>query len=300
MPRPVDALTIEGFQSGFERIDDVGLHFWYGGSPDGPPVLLWHGFMETSYCWRHVAAMLAQAGCCVLIPDMRGYGDSDKPEGEAGYDARSLAEEFRALVARLGFGKGLRLTIAAHDMGAPAALLWAADHSAEIGTLLYIDEPVLIGDVVRALVAYTPEATRFGSLFWWLLPYAPGAAEKIIVGNERGWLEWFHEFGRSTISPGTLDEYHRTFRGNEGVLGALGVYRAGFRSIEQTEPLIANKIRVPVIAVGGKAGLGEHVGAMMALVAADVQSVVIEDCGHFAPEDRPDEIARLILSAVTN
>jgi len=66
---------------------------------------------------------LANAGLAVLAPDMRGYGDSDKPQGALGYDARALAEEFRALVRQIGFGAGQSITLVAHDMGAPPALL---------------------------------------------------------------------------------------------------------------------------------------------------------------------------------
>jgi pimeloyl-ACP methyl ester carboxylesterase len=289
---------IDGLTSRSTNVGGVTLHHWSGGDPNGVPVLLWHGFVETSYAWRGVAPKLIEAGCCVLIPDMRGYGDSDKPEGTDGYDARSLAEEFRALVAAVGFGGGRPIVLAAHDMGAPAALIWAADHPAEVAALVYIDEPVMLGEVIRGLISYTPESTAFGSLWWWLLPLAKGAAETIIVGNERSWLEWFYEFGHSNPPARVIDEYLRTFCGQEGVMGALGVYRAGFRSIEQTDPLAANKISVPVTAVGGAKSLGAQVGAMVAMVASDVTSVTIEGAGHFTLEDQPEQLAQLILDAV--
>ena len=64
-------------------------------------MLLWHGFLSTSLEWRRVMPPLAQAGYAVLVPDMRGYGDSDKPPGTAGYDGRAQAEEFRALVRQI-------------------------------------------------------------------------------------------------------------------------------------------------------------------------------------------------------
>src|ERR1700722_2194222 len=83
--------------------------------------------------------ILAAAGYAVLAPDMRGYGDSDKPAGTAGYDGRALAGEFRALVHLLGFGAGQPLLIAAHDMGAPPALLWAADFPDEVRGLFYME-----------------------------------------------------------------------------------------------------------------------------------------------------------------
>ena len=121
---------IPGLESENVTFNGIRLHYWVGGEPAGPPVLLWHGFLTTGRCWRHVAPALVDAGCAVLVPEMRGYGDSDKPAGVAGYDGRALAEEFRALVGQIGFGGGRPLTLVAHDMGAPPALLWAADHPA--------------------------------------------------------------------------------------------------------------------------------------------------------------------------
>lgn len=92
--------TIPGFRSETAAVDGVRLHYWIGGAPGGRPVILWHGFLGTGYAWRDVAPALADAGLSVLVPDMRGYGDSDKPDGAYGYDARALADECRALVAR--------------------------------------------------------------------------------------------------------------------------------------------------------------------------------------------------------
>jgi pimeloyl-ACP methyl ester carboxylesterase len=70
---------ITGFRSAFAIVGGVRLHYWIGGVPDGQPVILWHGFLSTAYAWRYVGPALADAGHSVLIPDMRGYGDSDKP-----------------------------------------------------------------------------------------------------------------------------------------------------------------------------------------------------------------------------
>jgi pimeloyl-ACP methyl ester carboxylesterase len=109
------AAPIAGFRSETATVDGVKLHYWIGGAPEGQPVILWHGFLSTGYAWRDVAPALAEAGLSVLVPDMRGYGDSDKPAGTDGYDARSLAEECRKLIARIGFGHGRALIHAAAD-----------------------------------------------------------------------------------------------------------------------------------------------------------------------------------------
>jgi pimeloyl-ACP methyl ester carboxylesterase len=294
------AAAIPSFRSETISVDGVRLHYWLGGDSDGPPVVLWHGFLSTGYAWRDVAPRLADAGLAVLIPDMRGYGDSGKPEGNKGYDARALAEEARALIAELGFGKGKPLIHAAHDMGALPALIWCADHVQEVGALLYIEAPVMLGAVLRKIIAYTPEAMAKGSMWWWILPLAPGVPERLVVGNERAFLTWFYEGATAkpdAIGPQVVDEYLRTFAGRDGVLGSMGIYRAAFTSIEQTEPLMKAKVTVPVVAMGGaKGGLGAKVGEMVKMVAEHVDVVTLPDCGHFLPEECPDEVARRILA----
>lgn len=295
-------LPIEGFTSGTETIGGVRLHYWLGGDPQGQPIVLWHGFLSTSYAWREVAPALAIAGYSVLIPDMRGFGDSDKPDGTDGYDARSLAEECRALVTKIGFGSGKPIIHAAHDMGALPALIWASDHATEVAGLLYIEAPVMLGDVLRQIIIYTPEAMAHGSMWWWILPLAPGVPESLIVGNERAFLTWFYE-GAFVARPevftsAVVDEYLRTFSGREGVLGSMGIYRAAFTSIEQTEPLTKAKITVPVMAIGGEKGLGSKVGAMVSRVAENVEATVLSGYGHFLPEECPEAVIKSILTMV--
>jgi pimeloyl-ACP methyl ester carboxylesterase len=292
---------IDGFTSETEQVGGVRLHYWRGGDPAGPPVLLWHGFLASGYVWRKVMPALAQAGCAVLAPDMRGYGDSDKPAGDIGYDGQALAEEFRALAQQIGFGDGRPLTLVAHDMGAPPALLWAAAHPEDVLGLVYIEVPVMLPEVLTRIIAYTPEAMAKGSMWWWILPLAPGVAERLIVGNERAFLTWFYDRDQETkeATADAVDEYLRTFSGREGVLGALGVYRTAFTTIEQTTPLTHSKVKVPIIALGGTRGAnGENVRKMAQLVAEDVGGGAIEGCGHFVPEERPDVIVRHVLELI--
>jgi pimeloyl-ACP methyl ester carboxylesterase len=301
--RPLQAAQVPGFSSETASVNGMQLHYRLGGNPAGPPVLLWHGFLGTSYSWRKVMPMLAEAGCAVLVPDMRGYGDSDKPGGVDGYDGRALAEEFRALARQIGFGHGRPLILAAHDMGAPPALLWAAAHPEEIAGLLYLDEPVMLAEVLKSLISYTPQIASSGGLWWWTLALAPGVPERLMVGQERAFLSWFYE--RVSVTPGaieadTVNEYLRTFSGPEGVLGALGVYRAAFATQEQTAPLATAKVQVPVVALGGERGLGRTVREMVEQVAEHVAGGVIQECGHFIAEERPDEVAQQILSLINS
>ncbi len=299
MPDTASPPLINGSDSRFAEVNGARLHYWIGGAPDGQPVVLWHDLLSTGYAWRHVAPALAEAGLAVLVPDMRGYGDSDKPPGVEGYDARALAEEARTLVAQIGFGRGGPVAHAAHDTGAPPALLWTADHPDEVQALLYIEAPVMLGEVLRPVFAYTPGAMEQGPMWWWILPLAPGVPERLIVDNERAFLTWFYEGGHvinhGAFPPDVVDEYLRTFSGSEGVLGSLGVYRAAFISIAQTEPLLRSRIETPIRAMGAEKGLGARVGQIVTLVAETVQTSVEPASGHFLPEEAPTQVVQAII-----
>ena len=127
----------------------------------------------------------------------------------------------------------------------------------------------------------------------------PCVPERLIVGNERAFLTWFYEgdhvVNRAAFSPVVIDEYLRSFAGTEGVLGSMGIYRAAFASIDQTEPLMAAKITPPVVALGGEKGLGDKVGNMVAMVAEDVEVHTLAGCGHFMTEERPQFVIDQIL-----
>jgi pimeloyl-ACP methyl ester carboxylesterase len=284
------------FRSEIAVVNGIRLHYWVGGNPHGKPVLLWHGFLATAYSWYKVMPLLAEAGYSVLVPDMRGYGDSDKPSGTDGYDSRALAEEFRTLVKQIEFGNGQKFLLAAHDMGAHPALIWAADHPDEIACLVYMEVPTMLEEFLSKVIVYTPEAMVKGSMWWWVLPLAPGVPERLIVGHERAFLTWFYEGATAdpaSITEASIEETLRRFRGTEGVLGALGVYRAAFTTIDQTTLLKKSKVEVPVLAIGGEKALGAKVAQMVEAVAKNVTGKVIPACGHFIPEEQPVEFMRL-------
>lgn len=87
-----------------------------------------------------------------------------------------------------------------------------------------------------------------------------------------------------------MNETLRTFAGREGVLGSMGVYRAAFTNIEQTEPLTKRKVTVPVVALGGEKTLGAQVREMLGRVAERVSGGAVSGCGHFLPEECPKEV----------
>ena len=154
----------------------------------------------------------------------------------------------------------------------------------------------MLEEFLTKIIVYTPEAAAKGSMWWWLLPLAPGVPERLIVGREREFLTWFYEGAtadKSSIGEVSIQETLRTFSGVEGVLGALGVYRAAFTTIDQTTALKKAKVQTPILAIGGEKSLGAKVAQMVEAVAKNVAGVTLANCGHFIPEEKPVELMRL-------
>ena len=290
--RRPETLNIPGTSLAHDTFTTNGITLHCVTTGSGSPVLLWHGFLGTWYSWRKLIPLLASEHT-VVVPDMRGYGDSDKPE--SGYDGLSLVADFRALVRYLNLGP---LHVVAHDMGAPPALLWAAHHPSEVKSLVYLDEPVLTDASLAPVFQFSPETTKNGGLWWWLLALAGDAPERLIVGHERPFLTWFYENfskDRSAIEEEAVSEFLRTFSGGAGVHGALGVYRAIFETVAQTEPLRSANVQVPVLALGGALSLGSRPHERMHTVAKQVSGGAIENCGHFIAEEKPAELYQRLI-----
>src|SRR5436190_8786974 len=110
--------------SRFAEVNGTKLHYLAAGQ--GDPVLLLHGFAQTSHMWRPLIPELAKT-LTVIAPDLRGFGASNKPAG--GYDKKSMAQDIHALAASLGLGK---VGVVGHDIGLMVAYAYAAQHPAEV------------------------------------------------------------------------------------------------------------------------------------------------------------------------
>ena len=121
-----------GFTTEPVRANGITVRVCHGGS--GPPVLLLHGYPQTHIMWHLVAPVLARH-FTVICPDLRGYGDSDKPAGgpdHEGYSKRTMARDQMAVMAALGFD---RFAVAGHDRGGRVALRMALDHPEAVSRL---------------------------------------------------------------------------------------------------------------------------------------------------------------------
>ena len=252
----------------------------------GTPVLLWHGFLGSSYSWRKFWPLLAE-DYAVIIPDMRGYGHSTKP-GE-GYDAMMLADDFKMLMQKLGHE---RYHVIVHDMGGPAALYLAHKNPELIITLTYLEEPLLNSEFLNTAMQYSPDS-KIGGLWWWPMGLGNRVPSTILPGNEVKFFSWFvqnYQVNPPTDVPLGERDYVRTFMGEEGIRGAFGVYREVFTTASQMDSIPENSLQMPILALGGAGSIGESVGNQISTIGSNVTTGVVEDCGHFIPEERPAEL----------
>ncbi|MEM8505399.1 MAG: alpha/beta hydrolase [Cyanobacteria bacterium P01_D01_bin.1] len=174
-----------------------------------------------------------------------------------------------------------------------ALICAAADSPNLVQSLTYVKEPAALPDVLSEKIRYTESGTNLGGLWWWIMAYAEGMAEAIIAGNERPFVDWFYNnytAGSSAISEQARRVYIRDFEGKEGIAGGFGVYRHMLTTVEQTAPLAEDEIQTPVLALGGAGSLGASVAEQIRQVAQNVEEGVVEDCGHFIPAEKPDEL----------
>lgn len=271
------------------KVNDVYLHYVIGGQ--GDPVVLLHGWPQTWYMWRKIMLPLAQR-YTILAPDLRGSGNSDKPE--IGYDAQTMAEDVRGLVEQLGFG---RFFVVGHDMGAPVAYVLAATHSDWVRGLVYIDEP-LPGFNLEEFTRFSPDNPV---IYWWYGFHSrDNLPEMLLAGRERAYFEWFLGQGnmvadQRAISEADKDEYMRTFAAPGGIRGAMGWYRAVFETGRQIRELAETKLSMPVLGINGEYG-HPKVAEQLEQFAEDVSGLVIENCGHFVAEEKPEELIEALMN----
>jgi pimeloyl-ACP methyl ester carboxylesterase len=256
----------------------------------GDPVVLLHGWPATWYHWRKLIPLLAPHHT-VVAPDLRGFGDSSKPQ--AGYDTRTITEDVYQLVRQLGLG---RVFVVGHDMGAVHAYTYANRYPDETRALAYLDEP-LPGFGYEQFAQLQPDPAMQGGFFFAHFHLVPDLPEALVAGRERLYLEFLvrrMSYDPSAFTPADLDELARGL-GGPGFRGSIGVYREIGETIRQNRAAAARKLPMPVLGLGGAFGVGELVLHDLRQVAEDVRGGVVPECGHFIAEERPDYLAGELL-----
>jgi haloacetate dehalogenase len=275
------------FFSGFEhrRIATSGadINLVTGGS--GPPLLLLHGYPQTHLMWRKLAARFA-AEFTVVVPDLRGYGDSSKPPAgadNAGYSKRALALDQVETMKALGFE---RFAVAGHDRGARVAHRLARDHSERIERLALLD-------IVPTLYRFeTIDQKAATASYHWFFLIQPGGLPERLIGAEPEFFLRHSLRDPAVFEPSAFAEYLRCFKNPETIRATCDEYRAGATiDLVHDRADRGRRITVPLIVLWGERssqGSGYDVLGVWREHAENVSGRGIAS-GHFLPEEAPEE-----------
>jgi haloacetate dehalogenase len=274
------------------------IHGRIGG--EGPPLLLLHGIPETHLMWHKVAPALAEH-FTVVATDLRGYGGSGHPASEpdaANYAMRALARDQLEAMAQLGFE---HFAVAGHDRGARCAYRLALDHPDAVSQLAVLD-------VVPTADVFAAADKDFALGFWvWSFLAAPSPVpEQLIAGNPDVLVDHMLETWpkiRGAIDAGARAAYRAGFSDPGAVAAICAQYRAAATfDVEHDEADRGTRtIACPVLV------LWAHNGGADAWLdpletwqewAPDVRGQAM-DCGHFIPEELPEETIAQFLAFFT-
>jgi haloacetate dehalogenase len=278
----------DGFRQVLVNTGDVTIKAVVGGH--GPPVLLLHGYPQTHVMWHKVAPRLADQ-LTVVAADLRGYGDSSKPEGaldHSNYSKRVLALDQVELMRQLGFE---RFYLAGHDRGGRVAHRLAADHPTRVLKLATLDI-----SPTRKMYESTNREFAQAYYHWFFLIQPKPLPEKLIGGNPHFYLLKKVGGGSAGLSPFTpeaLSEYLRCFT-PETIHGSCEDYRASAAidlEHDAEDVQAGRKISCPMLVLWGKRGVVDRCFSPLSdwgEVAIDVRGRALNG-GHYLAEELPDE-----------
>ena len=268
------------------QVNGTRLHYVTAG--EGPPVMLLHGWPQTWYEWRHVIDLLA-GEYRVVAPDLRGFGYSAKPA--AGYDAATMAADLAALGDHLGLRD---VTVLGHDWGAVFGYVYAAKTPSQVRALGIVEMALPGVGIMEQAMAPQPQ----GNFLWHMgFQSVPDLPELLIAGKEKPYLRWFFEhfaYDPGAITAADLDVYTDAITQVGALRAGLAVYQDFFTTADQVAALAKTPLEIPVRAYGGEACLGGATLASVQAVAPAAEGGVIERCGHWAGEERPDVVASIV------
>jgi haloacetate dehalogenase len=273
-----------------------------GGDKDGPPLLLLHGYPQTRVMWHKLAPLLSPH-FAVIMPDLRGYGQSAKPEaGEnfINYSKREMARDMIEVMAELGHDT---FQMVGHDRGGRVAHRMAVDWPDKV-------ERLCVLDIAPTREMYAGTDMAFAGAYWhWFFLIQPAPLpENMIAGDPEGFFfrsmsiggeaslrsyDYFHEEARALYLAGLND--------HETVHAMCNDYRAsaGIDLDHDEEDIAAGrKITCPLHVIWGKKGVIEKCFDPLALWRLRAEKVSGEafECSHYIPEEKPDETAKALLA----
>jgi pimeloyl-ACP methyl ester carboxylesterase len=262
----------------------IGVRLSYLTGGHGPPLILLHGYAETSRMWIPIMPQLTER-FRVIAPDLPGIGDSAIPAD--GLDMKTTAICIHALARSLGIPKA---RVVGHDIGLMVAYAYAAMYPAETEKLVVMD-------------AFLPGVGSWETIYNdprnWHFRFNGPIPEKLVQGRERTYYEhYWNDFAADPTR--SIPEVDR--QAYAAAYARPGRMRAGwayFVSFQQAArdfaELSRTRLTMPVLAIGGEKSLGEFLGQQMKLVADDLRVVVIKNSGHWVMEEAPAETTVALL-----
>jgi len=256
------------------RVTGVTLHYLVAGH--GTPIVLLHGYAETSDMWRPVIEHLSHDHV-VIAPDLRGTGGSSKPE--SGYDKVTLAADVHDLVRSLGYR---HVQIVGHDIGMMVAYAYAAKYSDETDTLTLMDA-VLPG--IGSWQAVWQRADK------WHFHFRGPTAERLVAGRERIYLDHFwNDFAADparSVPEAQRQLYARAYAQPGAMHASFEYFHAFEQDAADFTALSKTKLPMPVLVLAGEKAAGTFLINQARLVATNVHGVVISGAGHWLLEEAP-------------
>ena len=284
-----------GFSALDHRAGDVPIHARIGGRADAPPLVLLHGFPQNHAMWQRVVRQLAPHFRLVL-PDLRGYGDSGKPPGDpahVAYAKRTMAGDIADLMAALGHE---RYAVCGHDRGGRVAHRLALDHPAAVTRLAVLD-------IAPTLDMYQATDMRFATFYYhWFHLIQPSPLPETMIGGDRlFYLHWtlggWGAGGLVHIEPEALASYERCFDDPAAVHAMCEDYRAASAidlEHDRASGTAGDKIACDTLVLWGGRGVVEALFDPLALWQAQCAGRVSGwalDGGHYLAEELPVETA---------
>jgi haloacetate dehalogenase len=288
----------KGFKTEDIKTSGTTIHTVYGGNRNGPPLLLLHGIPETHVLWRKVAPALTQ-DYFLVMPDLRGYGDSGKPQGGGdhfAYSKRAMAQDQVEVMKHLGFEK---FTLVGHDRGGRAAHRMALDHPEVLTKLVILD-------IVPTYLLYQNITQEFATIFYhWFLLVQPAPFPETMVANSAEYflkctLLWLggrpiSEPVPDFVGPEIFQEYLRTFREPETIHAICEDYRAAASiDLAHDKADLDKKIQCPLLVLWSEKGPFHRMYDV--LQTWQDRAVHVEGhsmpTGHFLPEQMPEEVTQ--------
>ncbi len=288
----------DGFETRRFELPDASIFARVGGRRDGPALLLLHGFPQTHVLWRRVAAQLAETFFLVM-PDLRGYGDSSHAPGlpdHSNYSKRAMASDMVQVMDALGVG---RFGLCGHDRGGRVAHRLALDHAGRVSRLCVID-------IAPTLDMYAATDMTFARAYyhWFHLIQPAPLPERMIGADARSYLHaklgGWGAAGTGYIEPQALAEYERCFCRAEAIHTACEDYRASAGidlEHDRASRERGDKVACDLLVLWGERGVVHRLFKPLALWQAQCAELVsghTVPAGHFIPEEQPELTAQAL------